>query len=175
MHSEFDIEPSQQLCQSCGICCDGLLFQTASVDPDGPGSSWPTELIKTITVDGNFPLPCQAYQDAKCSIYSARPAVCQDYECKLLQQFKAGEISLAAAQETVTQTLRFWQAFQDALSEVMTIEQRISLKAMFENFRLRFKDEFKMPEFIKSQKKVFLTHARLSFALRNRFYDPEEN
>ena len=175
MRTKTDIEPSQQLCQSCGICCDGLLFESASVDADGPGKSWPAELIKTVTVDGNLPQPCQAYQGSNCSIYSARPAACQNYQCNLLGQLNAGEVSLTDAQESVRQTRRFWQAFHSALAEVMTVKQRASLTVMFENFRLRFKDEFNNPEFIKSRKKVFLTHARLAFALRNGFFDPEED
>ncbi len=90
------------LCTSCGLCCDGALFNRAV--------SRPEEIerlaafgIEAITVGDKvrFPLPCPQLDGASCTIYEHRFHICRSFKCKLLNRYLDGEVELETAQQTV--------------------------------------------------------------------------
>ena len=172
-HSLPEKSEQQSICQSCGICCGGLLFETADIDPSGPGRSWPTELIQSVS-DQTLPLPCPAFQDGKCTVYSERPVVCRDYKCKLLSEYSAGETKKNDALAIIHATHSFKAAFFEAVEEVMPIRKGSSLKVIFNRFRDRYKKDFETRKFRIANKKILLTHARLVHQLQTRFHHTDE-
>ena len=54
-------------CGDCTACCDGFLIGDAKGIPFGEGT------------------PCSFLIDKKCTIYSDRPQVCQNYQCAWTQ------------------------------------------------------------------------------------------
>lgn len=49
----------------------------------------------------SFDLPCPRLRGSVCTVYRTRPTACGVYECRLLQRYKAGELSLKRALELV--------------------------------------------------------------------------
>ena len=73
----------EDLCLSCGLCCDGSLFWAV---PLGEGDTAPAPL----DADGYLRQPCPCFNGA-CTIYKDRPAGCRDFTCHLLDAVAAGQ------------------------------------------------------------------------------------
>jgi Fe-S-cluster containining protein len=100
------------LCLSCGLCCDGTLFDFVKLGPADNGPKL-TRLGLPVTLSrgkepiARFPQPCAALcKDRSCRVYADRPQQCRDYECGVLQDLKADRIGFAAALRLVKKVRR---------------------------------------------------------------------
>lgn len=88
------------LCTRCGLCCDGTLF--GDVELTGPAEATRLELLG-LDVDADdadvelLALPCGALRGTTCGVYAARPRCCRTFECRLLQDTRAGVVTVDAA------------------------------------------------------------------------------
>jgi hypothetical protein len=96
---------SEQLCLSCGFCCDGTLFSSAPLRPTDPGSH-PLRIVTRDDGSRSLQQPCGALVDLHCTIYTERPAVCRSYKCDLLVALESDEVSLNEAIEIVARVKR---------------------------------------------------------------------
>ena len=87
------------LCQECGLCCNGVIFHTVRLQPaDSPKALAALGLRLKRKKGAQYILqPCPAWRDCQCSIYAARPERCRLFECRQLQRVAAGETTEAAA------------------------------------------------------------------------------
>lgn len=89
------------LCLDCGACCDGTMFPHADVS-----AAEAARLGERVEVrGGKLMQPCRALSGCACTVYDARPAVCQAYRCLALQQLEAGEVTPEEARETIGELL----------------------------------------------------------------------
>ncbi len=98
----------QSVCQACGLCCDGTLFEYVLLRA---GEQIPRidEASKTVFGDGQAGItqPCRFYQKRLCAIYDlGRPNSCKAFRCRLLQRYAAGEVSKEEALAEIVETLR---------------------------------------------------------------------
>lgn len=72
----------QDLCLSCGLCCDGSLFECVEVEVEEQVAF---EGVKLVMLDERpaVPLPCCKHEFRRCSIYEQRPARCVAFTCQL--------------------------------------------------------------------------------------------
>lgn len=97
------VERAEDLCLSCGLCCDGTLFDFVKLEPadDAPKLKrlgLPVTVSRGKAPVARFAQPCVALcQDRTCRVYADRPAQCRAYECGVLKEVKAGRLSFAAA------------------------------------------------------------------------------
>ncbi len=93
----------QEICVTCGFCCDGTLFTHAVLRP-GERGNLPARVEEQYSQEGErefFTLPC-AYFCGKCTIYDQKRAlVCGAFRCKLLKNFAKGKITQDGATQTV--------------------------------------------------------------------------
>ena len=105
------------LCLPCGMCCDGSLFEIASLRPGEEAftaSLGMTVLHENISRSG-FQLPCPLFQ-TRCTIYDQpRPAVCAGFKCKLLRKYENENIGISEAIEQVHRA----RAMQAELSSLL--------------------------------------------------------
>jgi uncharacterized protein len=90
------------LCTRCGLCCDGTLLDDAELS--GEAEADRLEILGIETEDDDVPVlpfPCAALAGTSCRIYRYRPGVCRTFECKLLQDTKAGILSLDQAKRRI--------------------------------------------------------------------------
>jgi hypothetical protein len=95
-----DIE--SRVCVGCGMCCDGVLYERATVDPGEEPSMLAAGL--ELIDDGDrkaFRQPCPHSSCGRCLIYQTRFQICRTFECALLRRVQSAELSLAEAQEKV--------------------------------------------------------------------------
>lgn len=96
---------ASQLCQACGLCCNGVMFHTVRLQR---GDS-PRELsalgLKLKRKKGYDCIvqPCPAHREGRCGIYLQRPERCRLFECRQVQRLAAGEITEAAALEKIAE------------------------------------------------------------------------
>jgi uncharacterized protein len=90
------------VCLSCGLCCDGSLFNRV---PLGPTEQVPESKLAVVTnaLGGrHVPQRCAALQGTVCQVYEARPLACRCYECLLFGALREGEVSLPEALQVVS-------------------------------------------------------------------------
>lgn len=97
----------QQICVTCGFCCDGTLFLHACLNP-GERGSLPDKIEQNSFTEKDkdyFRLPCQ-YFSGKCTIYDRKRAdVCSSYRCQLLKDFAEGEVTLSEVLKIVREAM----------------------------------------------------------------------
>ena len=98
---------TEDLCLSCGLCCDGSLFWAVPVKQ---GENVPAPL----DADGRLRQPCACFNGA-CSIYAERPAACRTFDCRVLQTVQAGRRDDAWALKQIAGMRRVLAALDAAL------------------------------------------------------------
>jgi len=122
----------QEICVSCGFCCDNTLFEYASLEE---GETVEGHFLETkFKIEGShyFKLPCPHFE-GKCTIYDQdKPAICGKFKCKLLKSFEACEIEKGKALEIIENAIALRKEIFDlyassvsektvAFREIMTI------------------------------------------------------
>jgi uncharacterized protein len=100
--------PLTELCQACGLCCNGVLFADVKLRP-ADRSDRLSALGAALAKNGNrlvLPQPCSCFDGKLCRIYADRPSLCRAFECHVLKRAVAGALSQAGARSIVSQTLR---------------------------------------------------------------------
>ncbi len=90
---------------SCGLCCKGIIFNRATLKPHEIGFAKDSGLRYFEAGNGEyaFHLPCNLYQNNRCSIYLNRLDACKRYRCNLLKQLANGSIDLEKSKLIVFQ------------------------------------------------------------------------
>lgn len=86
------IKDEQDLCISCGFCCDKTLFDIATIGKEEKTFGAFSENEIKIKGVRYLKLPC-VYFDCKCSIYDQKKlSICSTFKCKLLRNMTKGEV-----------------------------------------------------------------------------------
>ena len=131
------MEPAEDLCRACGLCCDGTLFDGVKLEPGDDAPKLKT-LGLPITVSrgkvavARFPQPCAALcADRSCRLYAHRPWQCRVFECGVLKDAKAGRITFAAALRLVGQARRRADRVRRLLRELGDTDEHRALGERF--------------------------------------------
>jgi Fe-S-cluster containining protein len=106
------VEPGEDLCRACGLCCDGTLFDVVKLEAGDDarklkGLGLPVTVSRGKAPVARFPQPCSALcADRTCQLYANRPWQCRVFECRVFKDATAGRITFAAALQVVKQTRR---------------------------------------------------------------------
>jgi Fe-S-cluster containining protein len=90
------------LCVSCGLCCNGVLFDHAKAEPEEVPRLQAFGLEPRLVEEKlQFGLPCRHLDCGRCTIYEDRFAICRSFRCSLLKRLGAGDVALREALATV--------------------------------------------------------------------------
>jgi hypothetical protein len=94
---------AEQLCPSCGLCCNGVLFGDVELQPGDDAQRLAAEGLTVLRRKGKqiFNQPCACLVGGLCGIYKDRPVRCRTFDCRTLIRLQDGKVSLAQAQKTV--------------------------------------------------------------------------
>lgn len=131
------MDSAEDLCLSCGLCCDGALFDFVKLEPADDARKL-QQLGLSVKVSrgrvpvARFPQPCAALcQDRTCRIYLDRPRQCQEFECGVLKDAKAGQITYAAGLREVTKARRRADKVRRLLRELGDTDEHRALGERF--------------------------------------------
>jgi Fe-S-cluster containining protein len=128
-----ELNSANRLCTSCGMCCDGTLFQFVNVGIEDRERAIATGLeLHDRRGDSSFDQPCRFFCNSECGIYEKRPPVCVDFRCSLLKKIDCGEIPLDEAYAKV----RAVRALQMSLEKFCPDAKSMPLSAN-EVFKIR--------------------------------------
>ncbi len=136
------------LCVSCGMCCDGTLFEKATVLNAGD-KQLALNLDLTIIEKEDktfFKLPCHLFHKC-CTVYDkVRPNVCGTFFCVPLRNYEKGEIEFELAEKQVLKLLSLKKSIQENVKNFIEFESMpwpeflIKLEGIINNQK---KDEIK--------------------------------
>lgn len=122
----------QQICVTCGLCCDGTLFWHASLLP-GEKGNLPEKIERAYRKTENeesFRLPC-GYFSGKCTIYDRKRAnVCASYRCQLLKDFADRKISLEDTLEIIRKAMIMRVDLMEQFGTLTGKEQKLSFREL---------------------------------------------
>jgi hypothetical protein len=121
---------SAQLCVGCGMCCDGVLYDRAKVDP-GEEASMTAAGLDLFEKGGKtfFRQPCPHSSCGRCMIYETRFHICHSYECALLRRVEDGELGLGEAKEKIAGAQRLLTKVVATDPEARNASSRAELRA----------------------------------------------
>ncbi|MES2137311.1 MAG: YkgJ family cysteine cluster protein [Pseudomonadota bacterium] len=95
----IDERSSSDLCNACGLCCNGVLFDHVAIEAGESEQVARLGFALSTAKEGGerFAQPCPMFRNNCCSIYADRPGSCRGYRCELLKKLEAGEIGFDAA------------------------------------------------------------------------------
>ena len=136
---------AEQLCLSCGLCCNGVLFKDVELQPGDDAKQLaalglPLTHPKSPSLNpkSKFPQPCAALcSDNRCRIYAERPARCRDFECALFKSVAAGQTELPAALRAVRTTIQRAAKVRDLLAALGDTDESLALSLRFKRARRR--------------------------------------
>jgi uncharacterized protein len=131
------VEPGEDLCLACGLCCDGTLFDLVKLEPDDDARKLkmlglPVTVSRGKEPVARFPQPCAALcEDRTCRLYADRPRQCRIFECGVFKDAKAGRITYPAALRLVKQTRRRSEKIRRLLHELGDTDEHRALGERF--------------------------------------------
>ncbi len=115
--------PGSDLCLSCGLCCNGVLYSHLRLSPDEPSITSPPNLLPFLDDDGRgWSQPCPCYQGRECHIYDLRPRICRAYQCHVLQDYANGSLTLEEAMERIAEAQALVRSIEENLDAGQTAE-----------------------------------------------------
>lgn len=96
----------EQLCLACGLCCSGVLFKDLVLTAAEAAALRSARLpVAQLYGRARLRQPCPALDATHhCRIYPQRPGRCRQFECRLLQRVRSGQLQPAAALQCIEQT-----------------------------------------------------------------------
>jgi Fe-S-cluster containining protein len=128
---------TEQLCLTCGLCCNGVLFRDVKLAPtDNRESLRQAGMATRPSGSGRtgeaLPQPCAALcSDNRCRIYAHRPGRCRGFECALFLAVAAEKVTAPAALRTIRATRRQAEKVRSLLSRIGEPDEAIPLSLRF--------------------------------------------
>ena len=133
----------EQLCVACGLCCDGTLFDNVTLEAGDDLAKMkalgqPMEASTVLKGVYFFRQPCAALcADRTCRIYADRPVQCRTFDCGVLKDAQAGQITFVEALRWVKQARRHADRARRLLRKLGDTEDHRSLHGRFKRMRRR--------------------------------------
>ena len=126
-------EELSALCLTCGMCCDGTLFNKAIIQDEADEKRAQSSGLTIFTNPKGkrfFKQPCCHFKKG-CTIYDKeRPSVCHTYFCKPLKSVRNGQLELTNAKNRILKAVNYRSevlviAAQTEVYQTFTIRQLI--------------------------------------------------
>lgn len=168
-----------QLCLSCGLCCDGTLFRDVELQPGDDAAKLGAlglPIPRSALRAPRFAQPCAALcADLRCRVYADRPARCRQFECAVFKAVASGELEPPAALKTIRQTRQMAEKVRRLLRELGDAGEGIALAKRFKRLKRKF-DAGELPEGLDAETaydrfaELSLAVHELDLRLRAKFY-----
>jgi hypothetical protein len=124
------------LCIDCGcaFCCDGTLYSHAPLkEEDFPVLANQFDVLQEAKKNevgkpvANFKQPCKLCVNDRCSVHEEkRPAICGDYQCKLVDKHGSGQVTTEAARTLVENVKKLRGRLRPKLETIAGVGSEVS-------------------------------------------------
>jgi hypothetical protein len=124
------MNPVDQLCPNCGLCCDSTLFADVELRKgDDPArlSQLGLEILQKSKAKLAFTQPCACFDGKFCKIYADRPKRCRLFECGLLKRVQSGELTATAALKKIAEAKSHAETVRRLLRESGQPDEQMAL------------------------------------------------
>jgi uncharacterized protein len=100
------MNPIDQLCPNCGLCCDSTLFADVELRAGDDAKRLAKLGLSMTNKDRTklaFAQPCACFDGKLCGIYADRPKRCRLFECGLLTKVQAEAMTTGAALKKISE------------------------------------------------------------------------
>jgi uncharacterized protein len=108
---------SLNICQPCGLCCDGTLIGFVQLEREEVPVMRPLLKVEEANGNGVFLQPCINYCGG-CGIYEKRPKQCAAYECQLLKSVEQNELEFDKAVEMIIEVKELKSVVEKQIAEL---------------------------------------------------------
>lgn len=120
--AEKEYKTNSEICCECGLCCDGTIFSTVSLDKPAVFINLlkeknEHEYLKKNDLKTQFPLPCPCF-DGTCCIYNDRPEVCKTFLCTGIKNVNKGKQTASELIKTIKQTKSLKKEISDMVKSI---------------------------------------------------------
>lgn len=137
------MDSAEELCLSCGMCCDGSLFDNVHLAPEEDSEAYasmelPVKWSRAKVPKAFFRQPCRALcDDMTCRVYSERPSQCRRFECGVFKACSLGALSYEKAARLVGRAKSKAKKVRRLLREMDCPEEALSIGARFRRIQRR--------------------------------------
>jgi hypothetical protein len=143
MSKEKNITEEQKICISCGLCCDGTLFDKAVLQ-EGEKSTLPQKMKNNYFRTKNkefFRQPCP-YFSGKCMIYYQNKAdICSAFRCRLLNDYYKKILNFSETDHIIRQAKILREEIFILAREVFNIDYNLPFKEILKKMNERNQDK----------------------------------
>jgi len=158
------------VCLDCGMCCNGTFLDYAAVTGEEATVLEPLGLpVKVIDGLGlRIQLPCRKF-DGCCTIYADRPAVCRNFQCRLLKSLDKRRIEAGYA----LQRIQLLKALKAELQQVIPDQKEKSYFREVRDFVLDI--EKGSPEYRREHAKTLMIGTRFMNLINEDFFHMQDD
>lgn len=168
---------SNQLCLSCGLCCNGVVFRDVKLQPNDDPDELRSLGLAVLGSGGARPArflqPCKALEGCQCRIYADRPAYCRQFECGLFKSVLRGRTEPAEALRLIRAARRGAEKVRRLLRALGDADEGISLAVRFRRAAKRLKKASVAKEEAEIFGRLTLAMHDLNLLLSGKFYPGE--
>jgi uncharacterized protein len=119
----------EQLCPSCGLCCNGVLFADVELQKgDNAGRLIDLGIsVKKKGMKRAFAQPCRCYDGKLCRVYADRPKRCATFECGLLKRVQNSAMPAPAALKRIAETKKLVEKVRHLLRRLGDDDEQLAL------------------------------------------------
>ena len=165
----------QRICVACGLCCDGTLFERATLQP-GEKGTLPDKMdmnyfrIRDVEY---FRLPCPYFRE-KFTIYDQKKAiVCSAFRCRVLDDLTERKVTEQDAMETVKRAVEMRNEIQKLHSAVSGREEPLFFREIL-HFLGRIFREMPGGTGPNANYEILLARCNIFQSLLTRYFQPSQ-
>jgi Fe-S-cluster containining protein len=163
------------LCSSCGLCCNGVIFANVGLRLGDDAARLHALGLPVCTPHSklrppHLNQPCAAFDGCRCRVYADRPQYCREFECVLLKSVKAGRTEPATAMRIVRTARDRAEKVRRLLGALGDTDEQLPLSARFRRTGKRMKERNLDEETADTYAQLTLAVHDLNLLLSDAFY-----
>ncbi len=168
-----------ELCNACGLCCNGAIFADVQLRPGDNKAQLESLGLQmkskaAVSARVKFLQPCPAHDGCKCQIYLSRPQYCRQFECALLKNALAGRIKQSSALRLIGIARNKLADINRLLAELGDRDETLPHRVRFKRLNLRMNKVGGNPAKAASFSELTLAVHELNLLLAQSFYPGSE-
>lgn len=178
--TQVSSELESEICVSCGLCCDGTIFNYVALKKRDHMEQYEKLNPKYENDSLLFYQPCREFNcTSGCKIYAIRPSTCEEFRCHLLDELAAGHISRRGALDIIIKAKSLRDGVMADIDKIISFLQPHSVNQKIQHLLENYHSTSTSLVIRKIHARAFLQYGMLRAHLNNHFwsivYDGDTN